>query len=190
MLPAYNAQGFAGVDLRKYHIRDVKDCIRFVEFVSSRMEEAKHVLNKFNTQHNTLQAVVKQMQSQQQKINDMYGAPTQATETKEVEDKEKAVIQTVEEKKDTEEKEALLNELRQATANEEFEKAVSDEDKFLYEDAIKAELDKYKAVKSPRRVMYYREGKLIKDSEVPEDIKQTLTEALDEQLKLRQGDTN
>lgn len=178
MVPAYNAQGFAGVDLRKYHIRDMKDAIRFIEFVFARMEELKHVINKFNTKHNTLNAVVKQMQAQQQKINDLYGSPTSGTfQPVQVEDTEKAVVETAEVKNDSAEREALLDEMRQAVANENLKAEVSD----AYDDNLIAEFEKYKAVQTATKVMYYREGKMVSVKDIPEDIRDSLLEQLDSQ---------
>lgn len=174
MLPVYNPQSFAGVDLRKYHIRDIKDVLKFIEFTVTRLDEAKHVINKHATRANTMQAVVNQMRSQQQKINDMYGAPTDVQEEIKTEDKGKAVIETVEDVAAAKQKEDLLNEMRAAVA-EETVAPVEGEDP---NERVQAEFEKYKAVDGKTRIMYYREGKMVKEADVPEDIKQALLEAL------------
>ncbi len=176
MLPAYNPEAFANIDLRKYHIRTLKDVLRFIEFTTTRMDECKHIINKFATKANTLEAVVAQMQRQQQKINDLYGVPSNNAQTEErpTEDKEKAVIQTAEDKSAEQEKAALLDDLRQAVANE----AVKPEEGEDGDEKLVAEFDKYKLVRGKLRDMYYREGKMVSAKDVPDDIKQMLEGAL------------
>ena len=178
MLPAYSPEPFQNLDLRKYHVRDIRDILKFIEFTITRLDESKHILNKFNTRYNTLDAVVKQMQRQQQKINDMYGAPEGNKPAIEPEDKKKAVIQESKEDVDTKkERDSLLDDLRQAAAEEKLVKAIAESD----DGTIRAEFDKYKAAKNVAsgRIMYYREGKLMKEADVPEDIKALLKEAID-----------
>lgn len=178
MLPAYSPEPFQNLDLRKYHVRDIRDILKFIEFTMTRLDESKHILNKFNTRYNTLDAVVKQMQRQQQKINDMYGAPEGNKPVIEPEDKKKAVIQESKEDVDTKkERDSLLDDLRQAAAEEKLVKAIAESD----DGTIRAEFDKYKAAKNVAsgRIMYYREGKLMKEADVPEDIKALLKEAID-----------
>ena len=58
MLPAYNPENFGNIDLRKYHVREIKDVLRFIEFTVARLDESKHIINKFATRANTLEAVV------------------------------------------------------------------------------------------------------------------------------------
>ena len=65
MLPVYDPKSFASIDLRKYHIRDINDVIKFHEFVASRMEEAQFILKKFNTQLATFKAVSSQLKAKQ-----------------------------------------------------------------------------------------------------------------------------
>lgn len=182
MIPAYAPEPFQNMDLRKYHVRDIKDVLRFIEFTVTRLDESKHILNKFNNRYNTLDAVVKQMQRQQQKISDMYGAPKGNEPVPEPEDTKKAVIQ--ESKEDIsvkKEREALLDDLRAAQAEENLAEAIaeSEDDK----ETIRAEFEKYKAAYNVRagRMMYYREGKLVSAKDVPEDIKDMLQDAIDSQ---------
>lgn len=176
MLPAYNPENFGNIDLRKYHVREIKDVLRFIEFTVARLDESKHIINKFATRANTLEAVVKQMQAQQQKLSNMYGAPSGnvPTTSANVEDKEKAVIQTAEEKSAEQEKANLLDDLRQAAANETVAAIADDEDKLV------AEFEKYKAVQGKNRVMFYREGKMVSAKDVPEDIKVKLEAVFDD----------
>lgn len=177
MLPAYGPEPFQNLDLRKYHVRDIKDVLRFIEFTVTRLDESKHILNKFNTRYNTLDAVVKQMKNQQQKINDMYGTPTGSEPVKAPEDPKKAVIQ--ESKEDLslqKEREALLDDLRQAAAEENLVEAIEQSE----DGTIRAEFEKYKAARRENdgRVMYYREGKMVSAKDVPEDIKAMLDESI------------
>ena len=182
MIPAYAPEPFQNIDLRKYHVRDIRDILRFIEFTVTRLDESKHILNKFNTRYNTLDAVVKQMQKQQQKINDVYGAPKGSEPELEPEDKDKAVIQeSVEDTTAVKERAELLDDLRQAQAEENLADALaSNEDE---DETLRAEFEKYKAAKraSDGRIMYYREGKLLSAKDVPEDIKKMLGDALDGQ---------
>ena len=180
MLPAYGPEPFQNLDLRKYHVRDIKDVLRFIDFAVTRLDESKHILNKFNTRYNTLDAVVKQMQKQQQKISDVYGAPEGNKPVVPPEEQEKAVIQ--ESKEDLtaqKEREALLDDLRQAAAEERLAEALEEsEDR---DGTLRAEFEKYKAAKRENdgRVMFDREGKMVKASDVPEDIKTNLLAAIE-----------
>ena len=185
MLPAYGPEPFQNLDLRKYHVRDIKDVLRFIDFAVTRLDESKHILNKFNTRYNTLDAVVKQMQKQQQKISDVYGAPEGNKPVIPPEEKEKAVIQ--ESKEDLtvqKEREALLDDLRQAAAEERLAETLQ-ESEASADATLRAEFEKYKAARRENdgRVMYYREGKMVKASDVPEDIKALLDESLKTQAE-------
>ena len=180
MLPAYSPEPFKNLDLRKYHVRDIKDVIRFIEFISTRLDESKHILNKFNTRYNTLNAVVKQMQSQQQKINDMYGAPEGNRPELKPEDQEKAVIQTSEEDKTAaKEREFLLDEMKKAVAND----SVQGETKEETDEKLTVEFEKYKLVQGVDRggnprLMFFREGKLTAERDIPDDVVAMLKETL------------
>lgn len=171
LLPTYDPKSFASVDLRKYHIRDIKDVIKFHEFVASRMEECQFILKKFNTQFATFKAVSNQLRKKQEQQQATYGAPTQTAQVKtEVE------IQHVDDKSLEEEHKDLLDEIKKASAEEklaeEIEESTSD-------DPLQAILGKYKIVYGKKGPMYYRENedgrvKLVGKSDVPEDIKQQL----------------
>lgn len=172
MLPVYDLKGFQDIDLRKYHIRDVKDVLRFIEFMMTRLEEAKHIVNKQANRLNTMQAIVKQMKDQQEKINKMYGTPEAVASEMKSANPTEAVVQSVVPDDNTSQAEhdALLDEIRQATANETT--------KNLEGDAKTAEYDKYTMTRGKVRDMYYREGKMVSPKDVPEDIKKALEDAV------------
>lgn len=171
MLPVYDLKGFQDIDLRKYHIRDVRDALRFIEFVMVRLEEAKHVINKQANRLNTSQAIVKQMKEQQEKINRLYGAP-EAVANEIKGNSTEAVVQTteVEDKTAEAERNALLDEIRQAAADETTAE--------LEGDAKTAEYDKYTMTRGKHRDMYYREGKMVSVKDVPQDIREALENAV------------
>lgn len=181
MIPAYGPEPFQNIDLRKYHVRDLKDVIRFIEFSLTRLDESKHIITKFNTRYGTLDAVVKQMKQQQQKINDLYGAPSANTvDQKPVEDTKKAVIQESHEDISLQkEREELLDDLRSAQSEEELAKKI--EESGDAEETVRAEYEKYKVSRraGDGRLMFYREGKMVSSKDIPEDIKAILLDSLD-----------
>lgn len=171
LIPTYDPKSFASVDLRKYHIRDIKDVIKFHEFVSSRMEECSYVLKKFNTQLATFKTVSRQLQRKQEVQQQSYGNPNYG---KENQTQPKAPeIQTVDRSLEKQHQE-LLDDIRSAQAEENLAEAIEEND-----EPVEAILGKYKLVYGKRGPMYYREGedgkiKLVKRADVPEDIKQQL----------------
>ena len=172
LIPTYDPKSFASVDLRKYHIRDIVDVIKFHEFVASRMEECSYVLKKFNTRMATFEAVTKQLQKKQEEQQAAYGNPNYK---KEEVPGTTAEIQTVEEDKSLErEHEELLDDIRQAQAEENLAEAIEESD-----EPLQAILGKYKLIYGKKGPMYYRENeegkvKLVSKKDVPEDIKQQL----------------
>ena len=178
MRPVYDPKSFEGVDLRKYHIRTIKDAIKFLEFVSSRMEEAQFILKKFNNEHATFKTISRQLQRRVEKQQESYGAAPKVEDNKEKEDEIQKVDDSAEK-----EKEALLDEMRQAVANEE---PTTEKEVEIKEDEVDrkvVQLDKYKAVNGKRGVMFYRKGvmgfKLVSRKDVPVDIRDRLTDALE-----------
>lgn len=174
LIPTYDPKSFASVDLRKYHIRDIRDVIKFHEFVSSRMEECSYVLKKFNTQMATFKTVTKQLQKKQEEQQMAYGNPTFKAEEKPQDTAPE--IQTVD-KSVEKQHEELLNDIRQAQADENLAEQIESDE------PLEAILGKYKLVYGKRGPMYYREGedgkvKLVKKADVPEDIKQQLLNAI------------
>lgn len=168
MLPVYDPKSFASIDLRKYHIRTIQDIIKFNEFVESRMNEAQHVLKKFNTQFATMKGIATQMQKKQEDDAKEYGAPTPNPGMPE--------IQAVEEKNDAAEiiHQALVNEIRQAAAEETMVPADEEDPN----ERAMAEFEKYKVIAGKKGPMFYRNGdkgyKLVSKNDVPEDIKEQL----------------
>lgn len=168
MLPVYDPKSFESVDLRKYHVRTVKDAIKFIEFATSRMEECAFVLKKFNTQYSTFQTVTQQLQKKLQEQQNSYGAPEPVpTEVK---------IQKVEEENIVDkEREALLAEVKQAITDE---NATPVDETQAYDTSRQVfEIDKYKIVNGKTRIMYYRtmedgKKKLVSETDVPTDIKE------------------
>ena len=173
MLPVYDPKSFNDIDLRKYHIRDIKDVIKFQDFVVSRMEEARFVLQKFNTQFSTFKTVSKQLQNKQQEQQQLYGAPAQNPVTDST-----LQIQKVDTSAEQEKKE-LLDEVRQAIANEEVK---VEEGEGM--DPSTATYGKYRVIDGKVRPMYYRDAgdgkgyRMISAKDVPEDIKEHLDELI------------
>lgn len=168
MLPVYDPKSFASIDLRKYHIRDINDVIKFHEFVASRMEEAQFILKKFNTQLATFKAVSSQLKAKQTQQQASYGAGTQAQQ----EPTKPAEIQTVD-KSVEEAHNALLDDIRAAAAEETLAEEIDSDE------PLEAILGKYKMVYGKKGPMFYRENEdgrriLVSKKDVPEDIKQQL----------------
>ena len=171
LIPTYDPKSFASVDLRKYHIRDIKDVIKFHEFVSTRMEECSYVLKKFNTQMATFKTVTRQLQKKQEEQQMAYGNPTFKAEEKTQDTAPE--IQTVDRSVEKEH-EALLDDIRNAQAEENLAEALEDKN-----EPLQAILGKYKIIYGKKGPMYYRENeegkvRLVSKKDVPEDIKQQL----------------
>ena len=171
LIPTYDPKSFASVDLRKYHIRDIRDVIKFHEFVSTRMEECSYVLKKFNTQMATFKTVTKQLQKKQEEQQMAYGNPTFKAEEKTQDTAPE--IQTVDRSVEKEH-EALLDDIRNAQAEENLAEALEDKN-----EPLQAILGKYKIIYGKKGPMYYRENeegkvRLVSKKDVPEDIKQQL----------------
>lgn len=171
LIPTYDPKSFASVDLRKYHIRDIKDVIKFHEFVSTRMEECSYVLKKFNTQMATFKTVTRQLQKKQEEQQMAYGNPNFKAEEKTQDTAPE--IQTVDRSVEKQHEE-LLDDIRNAAAEEKLAEAIEESD-----EPVEAILGKYKLVYGKKGPMYYRENedgkvRLVKKADVPEDIKQQL----------------
>lgn len=175
MLPVYDPKSFASIDLRKYHIRTIQDVIKFNEFVESRMNEAQHVLKKFNTQFATMRGITTQMQKKAEEDAKEYGAPAQVND-------EHPEIQGVEKVETSDERNAeLLAEIKQAAAEETIAPQTEEEDP---NERAMAEYEKYKVIAGKKGPMFYRNGdngfKLVSKNDVPEDIKQQLLSLIEE----------
>lgn len=175
LYPVYDPKSFDGVDLRKYHIRTIKDVIKFNEFVASRMEEAEFILKKFNNQYATFQTVSSQLQSKLEKQQRTYGAghPEEALKETQAAPQIQSVDKSVEE-----EHNALLDEIREAAAEEKMVEAVESDE------PIQTIIGKYKIVMGKRGPMYYRENAegrriLVSKKDVPQDIQDALLDAVE-----------
>lgn len=191
MIPTYNPLDFENLDLRKYHIKSLKDVQRFIEFTMSRLDEAEHVIKKVANENSTLKSIAHQMTRQQEKINLMYGNPnnndaivaaTQGTSAE-------AKVETVEDVAAEKQKAELLEEVRQAAANETLAPQRDDED---INDRVSAEIDKYKLVigvnnAGKERLYWYRDKanakgafykQMCKETDIPEEIRHQLREAV------------
>ena len=181
VVPAYDPKSFASLDLRKFHIRDMKDVIRFMEFMVTRMEEAEFVIRKFNTDYSTYKSLAYQLRNQSAKATQPLGAPNVEPVAP-----DSPVIQSVEDSVNKEH-EKLLDEIRQAISNEEEreDETVS----WTPTEPLKATYDKYQLVAGKRGHMFFRrDGKkfrMVKHVDVPEDIR----EILEEQIKNGQVET-
>ena len=175
LYPVYDPKSFDGIDLRKYHIRTIKDVIKFNEFVASRMEEAEFILKKFNNQYATFQTVSAQLQSKLEKQQRTYGAGHAEEALKDTQDNAPK-IQSVD-KSAEEEHNALLDEIREAKAEENLADAIESNE------PLQTIIGKYKIVYGKKGPMYYREnaeGKrvLVSKKDVPQDIQQALLNAI------------
>lgn len=168
LLPSYDPKSFDSVDLRKYHIRTIKDVIRFQEFVTSRMEESAFVLKKFSTQLATFKSISTQLQKKQEIQQQSYGAPSQPTQEAPAEIQK--VDNTVEEAHN-----ALLDDIRQAVAEENLKEELDDGK------SKQAIIGHFRVVMSKRGPMFYRDDRrgVISEKDVPEDIKQQLLDTLE-----------
>lgn len=172
LIPTYDPKSFASVDLRKYHIRDIKDVIKFHEFVATRMEECTYVLKKFNTQMATFKAVTSQLRRKQEIQQQSYGNPSIKQD---IPQDTVPQIQTVDTSVEQQHEE-LLEDIRKAQAEENLAEELAESNS---DDPAEAILGKYKLVYGKKGPMYYRENeegkiKLVKKADVPEDIKQQL----------------
>lgn len=171
MLPAIDPKAFATLDLRKYHIRTIQDVIKFNEFVASRMDEAQHILKKFNTKYATLRGITEQMQKKAEEDAKEYGAPTQILTAE-------GQIQSIDEPNTTEQEHAaLLDDIRQAAAEEALTPTTEGETE---EDRIVVELDKYRVVMGKKGPMFYRNNGnrfvLVSRKDLPEQVAENLIE--------------
>lgn len=175
MIPVYDPKSFATIDLRKYHIRDIADVIKFHEFVVSRMEEAQFVLKKFNTQYATYQSVASQLQKRVEQQAVTYGNPSAKPQEATQEVEIQKVDNTVEEAHN-----ALLDDIKKAVAEESI--APTEEHDANYR-AV-AELENYKVTLGKKGPMFYRKFengfKLVSKADVPEDIKESLIAAAED----------
>lgn len=200
LTPDYNLQKFESIDLRRYHIRDMKDVVSFIKFTTSRLQEMEFVLKKLNNQVSLYGALSKQLSDLRAKTQQAYGNPN--AEAPKATSPEQPQIQAVDTVK--QDQKALLEELKQAQADEAravaLEKgevedtpetyAPADGEPELKENGVvvyrattpegrdRAIYEKWLAIKGLYRIQFRRSNKLMKNVDVPSDIREMLTEAL------------
>ena len=71
----YNPINFKQVDLRKYHVKDLQDVVKFCEFVISRLEEVRQVCRAQNGKISSLSSLLEGYKKQSRNIIAAYGNP-------------------------------------------------------------------------------------------------------------------
>lgn len=158
----YNPISFKQIDLRKYHVRDLQDVVKFSEFVISRLEEVRNVCRTQNSKISSLSSLLEGYKKQSRQVIAAYGNPnfqTQPVEEVKVETIKPAEATSVE----AEHKE-LLDDLR-ATGNDADERRVAE---------LEVGDHVYRATNGKKRVMFYKDGRLTKDENVPEETREEL----------------
>ena len=163
----YNPISFKQIDLRKYHVRDLQDVAKFAEFCISRLEEVRQVVRTNNSKISSLSSLLEGYKKQSRQViaaygNPNYKAPEQVEEVK-VETIKPAEATSVE----AEHKE-LLDELR-AAGNDADERRVAE---------LEVDDHVYRATNGKKRVMFYKDGRLTKDENVPEETRKELLSVL------------
>jgi len=156
----YNPISFKQIDLRKYHVRDLQDVVKFSEFVISRLEEVRNVCRTQNSKISSLSSLLEGYKKQSRQVIAAYGNPSaQPVEEVKVETIKPAEATSV----DAEHKE-LLDDLR-ATGNDADERRVAE---------LEVGDHVYRATNGKKRVMFYKDGRLTKDENVPEETREEL----------------
>jgi hypothetical protein len=161
----YNPINFNQIDLRKYHIRDLKDVVKFSEFVISRMEEVRQVVRKENNRLSTLTSLLESYKKQSRDVIAAYGNPNYQAPTEEVR------VETIKPAEATSveaEHKARLAEIR-GTGNDADERRVAE---------LEVGDHVYRATNGKKRVMFYKDGRLTKDENVPEETRKELLSVL------------
>lgn len=161
----YNPINFKQVDLRKYHVRDLQDVVKFCEFVISRLEEVRQVCRSQNSKISSLSSLLEGYKKQSRNIIAAYGNPNFQTPVEEVK------VETIKPAEATSveaEHKELLDELK-GTGNDADERRVAE---------LEAEDHVYRATNGKKRVMFYKDGRLTKDTNVPEETRNELLSIL------------
>ena len=161
----YNPINFNQIDLRKYHIRDLKDVVKFSEFVISRMEEVRQVVRRDNNRISTLNSLLESYKKQSRDVIAAYGNPNYQAPAEEVK------VETIKPAEATSveaEHKELLDELK-GTGNDADERRVAE---------LEVGDHVYRATNGKKRVMFYKDGRLTKDENVPEDTRKELLSVL------------
>lgn len=156
----YNPVSFKQIDLRKYHIKDLQDVVKFCEFLSSRVEEVRQVCRTANNKVNTQASLLDSYRKQTNKQISQYGAPAATIDTEvKVETIKPAEATSVE----AEHKE-LLDELRSVGNDPDERRTVE----------LEVGDDIYRLTAGKNRNMFYKNGRLTKEENVPEDTRDQL----------------
>ena len=156
----YNPVSFKQIDLRKYHIKDLQDVVKFCEFLSSRVEEIRQVSRTANNKINTQTSLMEAYKRQNNKQIAQYGSPVAEADTEvKVETIKPAEANSVE----AEHKE-LLDELRSVGNDPDERRSVE----------IEVGDDIYRLTAGKNRNMYYKNGRLTKEENVPEETRDQL----------------
>ena len=161
----YNPINFNQIDLRKYHIRDLKDVVKFSEFVISRMEEVRQVVRKENNRLSTLTSLLESYKKQSRDViaaygNSNYQAPAEEVKVETIKPAEATSVEA--------EHKELLDEIR-GTGNDADERRVAE---------LEVGDHVYRATNGKKRVMFYKDGRLTKDENVPEETRKELLSVL------------
>ena len=161
----YNPINFNQIDLRKYHIRDLKDVVKFSEFVISRMEEVRQVVRKEHNRLSTITSLLESYKKQSRDVIAAYGNPNYQAPAEEVK------VETIKPAEATSveaEHKELLDEIK-GTGNDADERRVAE---------LEVGDHVYRATNGKKRVMFYKDGRLTKDENVPEETRKELLSVL------------
>lgn len=160
----YNPVNFKQIDLRKYHVKDLQDVVKFCEFVSNRIEEVRQVCRTANNKINTQASLMESYKRQNQKQIAQYGSPVNLDDTEvKVETIKPAEATSVE----AEHKE-LLDELRSVGNNPDERRTVE----------LEIGDDIYRLTAGKNRNMFYKNGRLTKEENVPENVREQLLDVI------------
>lgn len=156
----YNPVSFKQIDLRKYHIKDLQDVVKFCEFLSARVEEIRQVSRTANNKINTQASLMESYKRQNNKQIAQYGSPVAESDTEvKVETIRPAEATSVE----AEHKE-LLDELRSVGNDPDERRSVE----------LEVGDDIYRLTAGKNRNMYYKNGRLTKEENIPEETRDQL----------------
>ena len=156
----YNPVSFKQIDLRKYHIKDLQDVVKFCEFLSARVEEIRQVSRTANNKINTQASLMESYKRQSNKQIAQYGSSVAESDSEvKVETIRPAEATSVE----AEHKE-LLDELRSVGNDPDERRSVE----------LEVGDDIYRLTAGKNRNMYYKNGRLTKEENVPEETREQL----------------
>jgi hypothetical protein len=158
----YNPISFKQIDLRKYHVRDLQDVVKFAEFCISRLEEVRQVTRTNNNKLTSLNSLLESYKKQSRETIAAYGNPNY--QAKPVEEVKVETIKPAEATSVEAEHKELLDELK-STGNDADERRVAE---------LEVDDHVYRATNGKKRVMFYKDGRLTKDENVPEETREEL----------------